>query len=117
MPFGAQSGFPIPILWKFPAAIRHILAAEDSEAKQLLGRKLGFEIRMEILAHRFRQQISIILLHDVIDYYFFHIVDKNEIGPLGKFRIILQWLENNSRHNRLRLTPSRSFDIKLRNMA
>ena len=74
MPLCAELRLRKPRSWKFPAAIRHIFAAENARLEHLPGSQLRFEFRGEIFPDRFRQIITVPFLHFVVyDYLFwFH---------------------------------------------
>ncbi len=59
-----------PLFGEFVPAVGHVFPAEDSHFQHLLGRKLRFEIRMEIFAYRFGAIINIIRLHQIVYDYF-----------------------------------------------
>jgi len=51
---GAELSAEEPLFRKLVETIRHVLAAEYSELKHLLGCQLGPKLGIEVLAHRFR---------------------------------------------------------------
>ena len=56
-----------PIRRKFVAAIRHVLAAEDTEREHLLRSEFGLEASIEVTAFSFCEGVSAVLLHEIVD--------------------------------------------------
>jgi hypothetical protein len=63
----AEFCFFKPFCRKLPSAVGHILSSEDTQPKHFFGSKLRLKIRVEILAGRSRNLITIIFLHLVVD--------------------------------------------------
>lgn len=68
MPFRTKLGMSVPILWKLPRTICHVLTAKHPQFEHLLGSKVGLKLGRKALARRLRQFVSVALLHLVIHY-------------------------------------------------
>lgn len=64
-----------PVARKFLRAIGEIFSAKDPESEHLFGRQLRAKTSMEILACRFRAEINVSLLHQIVngDSHRFHL--------------------------------------------
>ncbi|MEY2537621.1 MAG: hypothetical protein QOG67_1361 [Verrucomicrobiota bacterium] len=69
MSSGAKLCAREPIVREFTGAIGHVLAAEHSELQHLFGRKFGTKLRVKFATDRFRPQIDVMLLHQIIHFH------------------------------------------------
>lgn len=69
MPYGAQLGLLKPLLGKFPPAVSHVFAAENTHLKHLLRGKLGLKIRVKPPARGSQADIPISALHLIVYHY------------------------------------------------
>ena len=71
MSFGAEFGFGKPGWREFIAAVGHVFSAEDADFQHLLRCQFRFEFRIKLSAGGFCQNVSVTLLHPVMDDDFF----------------------------------------------
>ena len=67
MPLTTHPGFSEPRRREFLNTISHVLAAEDAQLEHLFRSEIRVEAGVEILPHRFREDIGVVMLHQVID--------------------------------------------------
>jgi len=67
MPSQRQLGVVESVDWKFLRAVDHIFPAENAEAEHFLRRELRRKLKVEVLTHRRRKDVTVALLHLIVD--------------------------------------------------